>query len=117
YGLSWDEPLFYEYGDALRYAYNPANWFKDFDLTRAFGASASDHANRGPAYLLLAVPLVSFLRWLGLDIASAWHLTNFLTFNLGVYLLYRLASRWVDNWSALAVAALFSAQPLLWGHA
>ncbi|MCL4274221.1 MAG: hypothetical protein KJZ77_10155 [Anaerolineales bacterium] len=117
YGLSWDEPLFYEYGDALRYAYSPANWFNDFDLTRAFGASASDHANRGPAYLLLASPLVSFLRWLGLDIASAWHLTNFLTFNLGVYLLYRLASRWVDNWSALAVAALFSFQPLLWGHA
>lgn len=117
YGLSWDEPLFYEYGDALRYAYTPANWFNDFDLTRAFGASASDHANRGPAYLLLAAPLVSFLRWLGLDLASAWHLTNFVTFNLGVYLLYRLASRWVDNWSAFAVAALFSAQPLLWGHA
>lgn len=117
YGLSWDEPLFYEYGEALKYAYSPANWFNDFDLTRAFGASASDHANRGPAYLLLAAPLVSFLRWLGLDLASAWHLTNFLTFNLGVYLLHRLASRWVDNWSAFAVAALFSAQPLLWGHA
>lgn len=117
YGLSWDEPLFYEYGDALRYAYNPANWFNDFDLTRAFGTSASDHANRGPAYLLLAAPLVSFLKWLGLDLASAWHLTNFLTFNIGVYLLYRLASRWVDSWSALTVAAFFSFQPLLWGHA
>lgn len=117
YGLSWDEPLFYEYGDALRYAYTPANWLNDFDLNRAFGASASDHANRGPAYLLLATPLVSLLKWLGLDLTSAWHLTNFLTFNLGVYLLYRLASRWVDSWSALTVAAFFSAQPLLWGHA
>jgi hypothetical protein len=23
YGLSWDEPLFYDYGDALGYAYSP----------------------------------------------------------------------------------------------
>jgi hypothetical protein len=118
YGLAWDEPLFYDYGEALKYAYTPANWFGgDFNVANYFGASGSDHANRGPAYLLLATPLISFLKWLGLDLASAWHLTNFITFNLGVYLLYRLASRWVDSWSALTVAALFSFQPLLWGHA
>jgi hypothetical protein len=63
------------------------------------------------------MPLVSFLEWLGLDLASAWHLTNFLTFNLGIYLLYRLASKWMSKESALAVAALFTFQPLLWGHA
>jgi hypothetical protein len=118
YGLAWDEPLFYDYGEALKYAYTPANWFSgDFNVANYFGASGSDHANRGPAYLLLATPLISFLKWLGLDLASAWHLINFLTFNFGIYLLYRLASRWVDSWSALTVAALFSFQPLLWGHA
>lgn len=118
YGLSWDEPLFYDYGEALKYAYTPANWVSgDFNVANSFGSSGSDHANRGPAYLLLATPLISFLKWLGLDLASAWHLTNFLTFNLGIYLLYRLASRWLDGWSALAVSALFSFQPLLWGHA
>jgi hypothetical protein len=26
FGLTWDEPLFYAYGDALGYAYTPANW-------------------------------------------------------------------------------------------
>jgi len=118
YGLAWDEPLFYDYGEALKYAYTPANWFSgDFDVTRSFGSSGSDHANRGPAYLLVATPLVSFFKWLGLDLASAWHLTNFLTFNLGIYLLYRLASKWMSKESALAVAALFTFQPLLWGHA
>lgn len=118
YGLAWDEPLFYDYGEALKYAYTPANWFSgDFDVTRSFGSSGSDHANRGPAYLLVATPLVSFFEWLGLDLASAWHLTNFLTFNLGIYLLYRLASKWMSKESALAVAALFTFQPLLWGHA
>jgi hypothetical protein len=118
YGLAWDEPLFYDYGEALTYAYTPSNWFSgEFDVTRSFGSSASDHANRGPAYLLLATPLVSLLKWLGLDSASAWHLVNFMTFNLGVYFLYRLASKWMKMESALAASALFSFQPLLWGHA
>lgn len=118
YGLSWDEPLFYEYGHASLYAYNPVNWFSgEFDVTKSFGASASDHASRGPAYLILAAPLVSLLQGLGLDSASAWHLVNFLTFNLGIYLLYRLASKWMSRESALAAAALFTFQPLLWGHA
>lgn len=118
YGLSWDEPLFYDYGEALKYAYTPSNWFSgNFDVTQSFGSSGSDHANRGPAYLLVATPFVSLWKWLGVDSASAWHLTNFLTFNLGIYLLYRLASKWMSKESALAVAALFTFQPLLWGHA
>jgi len=118
YGLAWDEPLFYDYGEALKYAYTPSNWFSgDFDVTNSFGSSGSDHANRGPAYLLVAMPFVSFIKWLGFDSASAWHLINFLTFNLGIYLLYRLASKWMSRESALAVAALFTFQPLLWGHA
>ncbi|MBN8583186.1 MAG: hypothetical protein J0L96_21155, partial [Anaerolineae bacterium] len=118
YGLSWDEPLFYDYGEALKYAYTPSNWFSgNFDVTQSFGSSGSDHANRGPAYLLVAMPLVSLFKGLGFDSASAWHLTNFLTFNLGIYLLYRLASKWMSKESAFAVAALFTFQPLLWGHA
>ncbi|MDP1545360.1 MAG: hypothetical protein Q8L87_05000, partial [Anaerolineales bacterium] len=118
YGLSWDEPLFYDYGEALKYAYNPVNWFSgDFNVENSFGSSGSDHANRGPAYLFIAIPFVSLLKRLGLDLASAWHLTNFLTFQLGIYLLYRLASKWMSSWSALAAAALFAWQPLLWGHA
>jgi hypothetical protein len=26
YGLAWDEPLFYDYGDELGYAYSPREW-------------------------------------------------------------------------------------------
>lgn len=117
YGLSWDEPLFYDYGEALKYAYNPVNWFSgEFNVGNSFGSSGSDHANRGPAYLLVAMPAVELLKAIGLDLASAWHLTNFLTFQLGVYLLFRLAQKWMSWESALAVAALFAWQPLLWGH-
>ena len=118
YGLSWDEPLFYDYANALGYAYTPSEWFSgSFDLENAYGASGTDHANRGPAYILLAQPVVSVFESFGIDNASAWHLVNFLIFQLGVYLLYRLAKKWMNPFAALASAALFAWQPLLWGHA
>ena len=118
YGLSWDEPLFYDYASSLGYAYSPREWFSgDFNLDKVYGASESDHANRGPAYILLAYPAVRLLEAFGVDSASAWHLINFLTFQLGVYLLYRLAKRSMNDSAALASAAFFAWQPLLWGHA
>ena len=118
YGYSWDEPLFYDYGDALGYAYSPDQWLSGhFEVSNSYGSSGDDHKTRGPAYLLLAREPVYLLEALGLDTASAWHLINFLFFQLGVYFLYRLALRWMKPSSALAAAALFSWQPLLWGHA
>src|SRR5512140_3507472 len=118
YGLTWDEPLFYKYGDALGYAYNPANWFSGhFDLNQSYGPSGDDHKNRGPAYLLLAREPVYALEALGVDNAAAWHLLNFICFLLGVYFVYRLAERLASPWAATAAAALFALQPMLWGHA
>ncbi|MBE0669497.1 MAG: hypothetical protein IH588_02815 [Anaerolineales bacterium] len=118
YGLSWDEPLFYDYANALRYAYTPTEWFSgNFDLQNAYGASGTDHANRGPAYILIARPFVAFVESLGVDNASAWHLINFLTFQLGVYLFYRFTVKWMSPIAAVAASAFFSWQPLLWGHA
>lgn len=118
YGYSWDEPLFYDYGNALGYAYSPRQWFSGtFDVDNSYGSSGDDHKTRGPAYLLLSRGLVYMLESLGLDQASAWHLVNFLFFQLGVYFLYRLARRWMGPDAALAASALFAWQPVLWGHA
>ena len=118
YGYSWDEPLFYDYGNALGYAYSPREWFSGhFDLDNSYGASGNDHKTRGPAYLFLSREPVYLLEVFGLDQASAWHLTNFLFFQLGVYFLYRLSRRWVKPSAALATSALFAWQPMLWGHA
>ena len=118
YGFSWDEPLFYNYADALGYAYSPTEWFSGhFDVDNSYGASGDDHKTRGPAYLFLAREPIYLLEAFGLDSASAWHLANFLFFQLGVYFLYRLSTRWISPSAALAAAALFSWQPLLWGHA
>ena len=118
YGLSWDEPYFYKYADALGYAYSPREWLSgNFDLENSYGPSGTDHKTRGPAYLLLAREPVYLLEKFGLDEASAWHLVNFLFFQLGVYFFYRTATRWMKPSAALAASALFAWQPLLWGHA
>src|SRR5215211_4125202 len=118
YGFSWDEPLFYDYGNALGYAYSPSAWLSgNFQINNSYGSSGDDHKTRGPAYLLLAREPVSLLEARGLDEASAWHLINFLFFQLGVYFLYRLALRWMKPPAAITASALFSWQPLLWGHA
>ena len=118
YGFSWDEPLFYDYAHALGYAYSPTEWFSGhFDVDNSYGASGDDHKTRGPAYLFLAREPVYLLEAFGLDSASAWHLVNFLFFQLGIYFLYRLSTRWIRPSAAVAASALFSWQPLLWGHA
>jgi 4-amino-4-deoxy-L-arabinose transferase-like glycosyltransferase len=118
YGFTWDEPLFYKYADALGYAYNPVNWFSGhFDLNNSYGPSASDHKNRGPAYLFLAREPVYFIEKFHANTDDAWHLVNFLTFLLGVFFIYKICERFVQPWAAFAASALFTFQPLLWGHA
>ena len=119
YGVTWDEPLYYAYADAIGYAYSiPARLSGDFQINRAYGPSAADHRNRGPAYLLLARNGVYLLHALtGIDKAALWHFINFLSFLIGVYFLYELGLRWLSPEGSLAASALFLTQPLLWGHA
>jgi hypothetical protein len=118
YGLSLDEPLFYSYADSIGYAYSPAEWSSgEFDLVNAYGSSPGDHANRGPAYLLIARLPARFLQSTGLDMASSWHLVNFLFFQVGLYFFYTFCLRWMRPWAAFGATALMSTQPLLWEHA
>jgi 4-amino-4-deoxy-L-arabinose transferase-like glycosyltransferase len=118
FGFTWDEPLDYAYGDALGYAYNPANWFSGhFDLNKSYGPSADDHKNRGPAYLFLAREPVYLIEKFHINTDDAWHLVNFLTFLLGVFFLYKICERFMQPWAAMTASAFFIFQPLLWGHA
>jgi Dolichyl-phosphate-mannose-protein mannosyltransferase len=119
YGMSWDEPLFYKYADAIPYAYSvSARLNGNYNILDAYGPSATDHMMYGPAYLLLARPLVLFTTFIsGTDNASAWHLINFIVFLLGVVFLYLLCLRLMTRWAAFCTSLLLVAQPLLWGHA
>jgi hypothetical protein len=118
YGLSWDEPLFYNYADSIWKAYTPQAFSPDFDFDSVYGRSAEDHKYYGPAYLLLARPVEQALSSLfRIDQASAWHLVNFITFQLGLIGFYRLARRWHNPWPAAAATAFLAWQPVFWGHA
>jgi hypothetical protein len=117
YGLSWDEPLFYQYAEAIPYAYSiPARLGGDFDIEKAWGPSG-DHKIYGPAYLLFAKPVKDIVcQVLSIPEADAWHLVNFLTFQLGLIIFYALCLRWMSPWAAFGASLLYSTQPILWGH-
>ncbi len=118
YGMSWDEPLFYNYADSIRMAYTPQAFSPGFDFEQVFGKSPEDHKIYGPAYLLLAHPVEQFIMSAAnADLAPAWHLVNFLTFQAGLIGFFFLIRRWISPWSAAAATAFFSWQPVFWGHA
>ena len=118
YGMTWDESLYYDYGEAIGYAYSiPERLSGDFDINRAYGPSGNDHRNRGPAYLLVARLPVNALHTLtGIDKVALWHLMNFITFLIGVYYLYKLSLRWLTPKGAFSASLFYISQPLLWGH-
>lgn len=115
YGVSWDEAGIFKYSehlpDAYQYVLQPkyfepdnSNWILNF---------------YGPAHFLYAeltsrilTPFVPF--WVD---GTAQHFSYLLTFLVGVFFLYLLLKRWVDEWAAFGTALLFITQPLLWGHA
>ncbi len=118
YGMTWDESLYYSYGEAIGYAYSiPERLSGDFDINNAYGASVGDHKNRGPAYLLVArLPVNALHAITGIDKVALWHLMNFITFLIGVYYLYKLSLRWLTPKGAFSASLLYISQPLLWGH-
>ncbi len=119
YGMTWDESLYYGYGEAIGYAYSiPERLSGDFDINQAYGPSKYDHRNRGPAYLLAArLPVNALHALTGIDKVALWHLMNFITYLIGVFYLYKLSLRWLKPEGAFAASLLYISQPLLWGHA
>jgi hypothetical protein len=105
YGESWDEHLRYQYAEQSLAAYSgDVGGLKD---------------EKGSFYVMvgkLGSDVLGFLRkdWQPIE---AWHYMNFLTFQLGLYFLYRLGKRVMGKWAAFATVLLFATQPLLWGHA
>lgn len=113
YGESWDEPSLYRYTDyaisAYRFFFHPAK-LPPFDPILS---------SYGPAYFMLTGLFVRGLQALlpGITTPVASHLCYFLTFLVGILLLYRLCRRWIGHIAGLAACLMFASQPLLWGHA
>jgi hypothetical protein len=113
YGESWDEADIRRYSayavEAYRYFFYPA------DLPE-FNTNLNLY---GPGYFALAGLLANGLHavvpaW---SLIAAWHAVYFVTFLVGVLLLYLLALRFLTPWGAFGSALLFISQPLFWGHA
>lgn len=119
YGASWDEPGFYRYATAIRYAFSiQERLSSQFQIEKAFGPPQEGNKMYGPAYLLIAGALVKLLTLLfKIPWYPAWHLVNFLTFQAGIVFFYLLCLRWMNHRAAFAAALLFSTQPIFWGHA
>ena len=117
YGISWDEPLFYDYANHIQQAYTPQAFTPGFNFDSVYGASAEDHKFYGPAYLLLAKPAVAIWQSVGLGFYQAWHWVNFLFFQVGVLILYLFLLRLMEPLPAAIGAAFMAWQPVFWGHA
>jgi len=64
YGTSWDEPSFYQYAEAVPYAYSiQARLDGTFNIEKVYGPSPEDHKIYGPTYLLLADGIVKLISY------------------------------------------------------
>lgn len=119
YGISWDEPEYYEYARTIRNAYSLEDHLEqDFQVENAFGSTSYFHRFYGPAYLLIAGGALGAVRGaLPGSEYDLWHLLNYLTFLAGGVCLYWLARRWVGHLASFGVLSLYVLQPVLWGNA
>ncbi len=114
YGISWDEPFYYDFADVNLFVIKNFIYGIPFDHLFEF----YDLRYYGPAYLILGNSVIQtglrlFPTLVGYD---AWHTLNFILFLFGAWLIFTLSTRFVSAKSALFAAALYLTQPLLWGH-
>jgi hypothetical protein len=116
FGASGDEPNYYQYADSTLKAYSLSDRLAGtFQLDSTFGPA--DLRLYGPAFLVVGEGIHALLSLfsphsLSIDL---WHLTNYLSFLLGVFFFYKLAQRWVDTIAATISTLLFASQPVLFG--
>ena len=114
FGVSFDEPRYYIYAGQSLDSYRSF-----FGLLYEPDYGPGNLRYYGPSFIIL-VELIGrilqslFTNMLKIDI---WHFSYFVLFQLTGLALYSLTKRWFSRWTAWAVLLLFTAQPLLWGHA
>jgi hypothetical protein len=113
YGESWDELKLYDYASDSLKAYGMWPQHGTIPVT-------GDHfENYGPAFMMFTTLLKKagtqiFPNTRAVDIQ---HLVYFVTFLIGMWAFYHLATRWMSQNAAFGATLLFITQPLFWGHA
>jgi hypothetical protein len=73
----------------------------------------------GPFFMMIWVVVSQALHWAipSWMLVDGRHFTTFITFIVGLWLLYKLCLRFTSPRTALLTTALFASQPVLFGHA
>ena len=117
YGESWDENHQYNhYADHALNAYGA--WFREGRSEGIIESSGAAKDLHGPAYVMTVELLTRFVSRDGPDSLKTdiRHFFHFLTFQIGLFSLYAICRRWLDEWSSLGATMLFMTQPVFWGH-
>jgi hypothetical protein len=114
YGLSYDEILYYQYGDINFSAINKFIYGLPFDSLFNF----YDLKYYGAAYLVVGTILerLTAAVFHSLDLYAFWHTLNFIVFLCGAWLIFCLGKHLLSERASLLAALLYLTQPLLWGH-
>jgi hypothetical protein len=113
YGESWDELKLYDYASDSLKAYEMWPQHGTIPVT-------GDHfENYGPAFMMV----MTLFKKAGTQIfphtrtVDIQHFVYFVTFLIGMWAFYQLATRWMSQSAAFGATLLFITQPLFWGHA
>jgi hypothetical protein len=113
YGESWDELKLYDYASDSLKAYLMWPQHGTIPVT-------GDHfENYGPAFMMLTTVLKKVGKQIfpNIQTVDIQHFVYFVTFLIGMWAFYQLATRWMSQNAALGATLLFMTQPLFWGHA
>ena len=113
YGESWDELKLYDYAADSTEAYS--TWLQHGTIP----VTGDRFENYGPFFVMLTrlITRASLRLVPSLEEVDVQHLVYFLTFLLGIWAFYHLATRWMSQNAALGATLLFMTQPVFWGHA
>jgi hypothetical protein len=111
YGASYDEPGLYNYARETWKAYLDV-----FEGVYEQNYTDPIQKHYGPFLFLLFGLWARGFAFSGLLEVDLWHLAYFFLFVSSLPFLYQLVRRWISPVASLGVVALFTSQPLIWGH-
>jgi len=110
YGESWDELKLYDYASDSLEAYGMWPQHGTIPVT-------GDHfENYGPAFMMLTTVLKKVGKQIlpNTQTVDIQHFVYFVTFLIGMWAFYHLATRWMSQNAAFGATLLFMTQPLFW---
>ncbi|HJR80579.1 MAG TPA: hypothetical protein VJ821_10935 [Anaerolineales bacterium] len=113
YGESWDELNLY------KYATNSLDAYVTWPQHGTIPITGDRFENYGPAFVMFAAVVTSAITRIFPHVPAVdiQHLVYFLTFLVGIWAFFQLATRWMSRAAAFGATVLFMTQPLFWGHA